>query len=79
MRFAIDAADWDRACEYAKATNRTPSELVAESLDQIQARYPKRRQYVETDLDVLAAKVARLLASQVPAGTSGANLQEEKV
>lgn len=71
-RFTIDKARWSRACEYAEATNRTPSELVAEALEQIQARYPKRRQCVETDLDVLAGKVARLLSLQVPAGTSGA-------
>lgn len=69
VRFTIDNDRWARAREYAEATNRTPSELVAEALDQMQARYPKRRQCVETDLDVLAAKVAEKLGLQVHAGT----------
>jgi tRNA A37 N6-isopentenylltransferase MiaA len=68
-RFTIDDARWSRALEYAEATNRTPSELVCEALDQIQARYPKRRHATETDVDVLAGKVAGLLGLRVPAGT----------
>lgn len=73
VRFTTDKAAWARACEYAKATNRTPSELVAEALEQIQARYPKRRGYTETELDVLCSKVAVKLGLRVPAGTLGAN------
>lgn len=69
VRFTIDAAAWRAACEYAELTNRSPSELIAEALEQIRARYPKRRRSTETDLDVLAGKVAEKLALQVPAST----------
>ena len=73
-RFTITPEKWRKACEYAKATNRTPSELVAEALEQIQARYPKRRQCAESELDVLADKVAAILAPRVLAGTYSDNL-----
>lgn len=76
VRFTIDKDRWQRAYEYAEATNRTPSELIVEALDQIQARYPKRRQCAENDLDALCIKVAARLGLQVPAGTSGANRQK---
>ena len=69
-RFTISPEAWARAREYAKATNRTPSELVVEALEQIQARYPSKRHHAtETDIDVLAGKVAAIIASKVPAGT----------
>lgn len=71
VRFTTDKAAWDRACKYAKATNRTPSELVAEALEQIQARYPKRRQGAETGIDALRAEVRALRRLVVQAGTSG--------
>jgi predicted transcriptional regulator len=71
IRFTIDDARWSRVQEYAEATNRTTSELICEALDQIQARYPKRRHAAETELDVLASKVAAILRLQVPAGTFG--------
>ena len=71
VRFTIDPERWARACEYAEATNRTPSELVCEALDQMQARYPKRPHTTETDLDALVSKIAARLGLRVPAGTSG--------
>lgn len=70
-RFTIDADRWKCACEYAAATNRTPSELVVEALDQIQARYPKKARRNESDVERLAVQVAALLGLQVPAGTFG--------
>jgi hypothetical protein len=70
VRITVGSAVWwDKVLAYATDTNRTPSELVCEALEQIMARYPKRRQCVETDLDVLAAKVAKKLSLHVPAGT----------
>jgi hypothetical protein len=44
VRFTIDSERWEKALAYAKATNRTSSELICEALDQIEARYPKRPQ-----------------------------------
>jgi hypothetical protein len=62
-RFTISTEKWKRACEYAEATNRTPSELVNEALDQIQSRYPKPKKAIETyDLSLLVEKVAERLA-----------------
>ena len=55
---------WNRACQYAKDTNRSTSELVCESLEQIMARYPVKRnglKSTEIDLDSLASKVAERL------------------
>ena len=69
VRFTTDKAAWARACEYAKATNRTPSELVSEALDQIQARYPKRRGCDETGIGALRAEVRALRRLVVQAGT----------
>jgi hypothetical protein len=69
VRFSIDSAKWTDALAYAEATNRSPSELICEALDQIQARYPKRRHATETSLIELAVKVADILGLQVPAGT----------
>lgn len=69
VRFTVDKAAWTRACEYATATHRTPSELVVEALEQMQARYPKRRQYTETEVDAMVIQVAAKLGLQVPAGT----------
>lgn len=60
-RFTIPSAAWGRARAYAEATNRTPSELICEALDQIQKRYPRGFHTAETDLDILAAKVAEKL------------------
>lgn len=74
VRITIEPCVWKRACAYASATHRTPSELVAEALEQIQARYPKCPKSIETDLDVLAAKVAEKLALRVPAGTLEAKI-----
>ena len=71
VRFSIEKLRWQKACEYAEATNRTPTELICEALEQMQTRYPKRPRCTETELDVLAAKVASKLSLQVPAGTSG--------
>lgn len=68
-RFTIDEDRWHKALEYAKATNRTPSELICEALDQMQARYPKRRQEPKYSNMALAADVAKILRLQVPAGT----------
>ena len=65
-RFTIDADKWKRACEYAELTNRTPSELVVEALEQIQARYPKRRHASELTLEALADKVADIIALRYP-------------
>jgi hypothetical protein len=71
-RFTRDADKWEFDCEYAKATNRTPTQLINEALDQMEARYPiKRRHATEVDLDTLASKVAAIIASQVRAGTLG--------
>ena len=69
VRFSIETEAWRRACEYAELTHRTPSELVVEALEQIQARYPKRRHMAESDLDELALRIAQKLGLQVPAGT----------
>ena len=70
-RFTITPEKWRKACDYAKATNRTPSELVVEALEQIQARYPKRHHCAESELDDMVAKVSARLGLQVQAGTSG--------
>jgi hypothetical protein len=73
-RFTIADDAWKRACQYAADTHRTPSELVVEALEQLQARYPKRhRTIAEAEFDALCEKVA-LRLSTVPAGTSGGNL-----
>jgi hypothetical protein len=65
-RFTIDSKAWKRACEYAEATHRTPSELVVIALEQIQARYPKPKKAIETyDLDLLADKVAERLKERI--------------
>jgi hypothetical protein len=64
-RFTTTADKWRKACEYAEATNRTPSELVNEALDQIQSRYPKPKKAIETyDLALLVEKVAERLAGR---------------
>jgi hypothetical protein len=70
VRLTVDGGIWRRAVVYAADTNRTPAELVDEALEQIMARYPRRRQAAETDVEALAAKVAEILATRVPAGTS---------
>lgn len=70
-RFTITPEKWRKACDYAKATNRTPSELVVEALEQIQARYPKRHHCAESELDDIVSKVSARLGLQVQAGTSG--------
>jgi len=72
-RFTIDDARWARACEYAEATNRTPSELICEALDQIEARYPKHAKINETDEDRIITRIMAKLALQVPAGTFKGN------
>lgn len=71
-RFTIDREAWVRACAYAEATHRTPSELVVEALEQIQARYPKTPRCDESMEERVAARVLALLASRVPAGTPDA-------
>jgi predicted RNA-binding protein with PIN domain len=69
VRFTITSDRWEQAKEYAKATNRTTSELINEALEQIQARYSKRhRSPAESELDALSVLVADRL-SRVPAGT----------
>jgi hypothetical protein len=65
-RFIIADDKWDRVVEYAEDTNRTTSELICEALDQIMARYPKRRHATECDLDALAIKVAEIIALRYP-------------
>jgi hypothetical protein len=57
---------WEKVLAYATDTNRTPSELVCEALDQIMARYPKRRHGAECGLDALAIKVAEKLGLRYP-------------
>ena len=65
-RITIDTELWQRVCQYAKDTNRTTSELICESLEQIMARYPKRRHLTETDLNELSDKVATIIALRYP-------------
>lgn len=70
VRFSIDKTEWQRACEYAAATHRTPSELVVEALEQMQARYPRKGlQATRIDLDALADAVAERMQTRVLAGT----------
>jgi hypothetical protein len=69
-RFTIDDAQWGRALEYAKLTNRTPSQLICEALDQIQTRYPKTPRCNGTCEERVTARILADLASRVPAGTS---------
>ena len=66
VRFSIDPAAWARACEYAELTHRSPSELVVEALEQLQARYPKRRHASETDIDALVDEVCKRIALRYP-------------
>jgi hypothetical protein len=68
-RFTIADSAWGRAQAYAEATNRTPSELICEALDQIQARYPKTPRCNGTCEERVIARILADLASQVPAGT----------
>jgi hypothetical protein len=44
--------------------------LVEEALEQMMTRYPKRPRRDENNIDALASKVAEILATRVPAGTS---------
>ena len=77
VRFTIAHEKWAAAEQYAKDTNRSTSELICEAIDQLMARYPKRRHATETDLDVLTDKVAkklRLRYPQVPPGSKGPGL-----
>ena len=69
QRFTIDPAAWKRACEYAALTNRTPSELIVEALEQMQARYPKQPKIDDGMEERIFKRVLASLASQVPAGT----------
>lgn len=65
VRLTLNRATWKNALEYADATHRSPSELVEEAIDQIMARYPKRPRSDATDLDALAAKVAKILSAKI--------------
>lgn len=76
VRLTLDRTTWERSLEYAEDTHRTPAKLVEEALEQIMARYPKRPRHAETDLDALAAKVAEIIATRVPAGTSTGRIGE---
>lgn len=71
VRITIDPEKWNRALAYAKDTNRSPSELVCEALDQIQARYPKTPRCNKTCEERVIARILASLASGVPAGTLG--------
>jgi len=65
---------WNRACQYAKDTNRSTSELVCESLEQIMARYPVKRnshKSAEVDIHALALEVAEILRLRYPQVPSG--------
>jgi hypothetical protein len=73
-RVTISDDLWTRSCQYAKDTNRSHSELISESLEQIMARYPVKRnghQMTNIDLDVLASKVADILRLRYPHVPSG--------
>lgn len=76
IRLTLDRSTWERSLKYAEATHRIPSDLVEEALDQMMARYPRRPRRTENDLDALAAKVAEIIATRVPAGTSGGKTGE---
>lgn len=70
VRFSIDKDDWRRACEYAEATHRTPSGLIVEALDQMQARYPRKGlQATRIDMDAIVAAVVEKMQGRVLAGT----------
>jgi hypothetical protein len=69
VRFTIDGEAWKRAVEYAGATHRTPSELVVEALEQMQARYPKKAKIDAETEERIARRVLTLLRATVPAGT----------
>jgi hypothetical protein len=67
VRFTTRSQEfWNTVLQYAKDTNRTPSELVNEALEQMMARYPKRRHEAKFDLDALADKVATIIAQRYP-------------
>jgi len=67
IRFTPKSLEWwNTVCQYAADTHRSPSELICEALEQIMARYPKRRHSVDLDLDVLADKVANIIAQKYP-------------
>lgn len=70
-RITIPDAAWKRACEYAEATHRNPSQLVVEALEQMQARYPKRPRIDADAEERIVARILEKLAPQVPAGTFG--------
>jgi len=78
-RFTIAAPAWGRARAYAEATNRTPSELICEALDQIQARYPKTPRCNETCEERVMARILANLAPRVPAGTFGVQLGKARM
>jgi hypothetical protein len=68
VRFTAKSREWwDAVMDYAEATNRTPSELVCEALDQIQARYPKKSAKAsDTDLSALASRVVDIIVQRYP-------------
>jgi hypothetical protein len=60
VRFTAESLDWwNTVLDYAKAKRMEPSALICESLDQMMARYPKRRQ--PSEIDIIAEKVAEKL------------------
>jgi hypothetical protein len=70
VRFTAKSSEWwDGVLAYAEATNRTPSELVCEALDQIQARYPKRPRSNESEEERIIRRILDRLPPRVPAGT----------
>ena len=67
VRFTAKSLSWWKGVlQYAEDTNRTPSELICEALDQIQARYPKRRQATQTDMDAICNEIAKRFSLRYP-------------
>jgi hypothetical protein len=69
VRFSIETSALDRAKEYAKATHRTLSELIVESLEQIQARYPKGPKIDAVAEERIINRILAILSSRVQVGT----------
>jgi len=62
MRVSIPIDLAAKAKKYATETGRDLPGLVAEALRQIMARYPVRRQCVDTDAEAIASRAADIVA-----------------